>query len=52
MIPQSIPEKFEELTHEQIIEFSKVGFETYWEIVNNKVRCNNSFNSTMQRLFN
>lgn len=42
-----IPRKFEDLSHEQLMYFAKIGFETYWNVVDSASQ-NKYFNQKMQ----
>lgn len=42
-----IPRDFSKLTHAQLIRFAKIGFDTYWDLVD-KIKVNKGINSTIQ----
>lgn len=42
-----IPRKFEELSHDQLMHFAKIGFETYWNVVDS-ASSNEYFNQKKQ----
>lgn len=44
-----IPKDFNQLTHQQIISFAKIGFDTYWDLVD-RLRNNSELNSRMQHI--
>lgn len=44
-----IPKDFNQLTHQQLIDFAKVGFETYWDLMD-RLRNNSELNSRLQHI--
>ena len=45
----NIPRDFNELTHQQLINFAKIGFDTYWDLVD-RLKASREVNSTMQHI--
>ena len=44
-----IPKDFNQLTHQQLINFAKIGFDTYWDLVD-RLRNNSELNSRLQHI--
>ena len=44
-----IPKDFNQLTHQQLMSFAKIGFDTYWDLVN-RLKNNSELNSRLQHI--
>lgn len=44
-----IPREFDKLTHAQLMYFAKVGFDTYWDLID-RLKASKEINSTMQHI--
>lgn len=44
-----IPRDFKELTQQQLVEFARIGFDTFWDLVD-RLKASKELNSTAQRI--